>query len=195
MYKLKFSNTIEIHNYRPQNIDYIYVVLNTNIIGKIIKNIPPNSIECLESLSVDIEITGIDNEGKKHFACWHIDRHLIEEGDNPTNTIHPLFHIHFGGNKLQDQIDQTGNFGDLLILDAPRTQFPPLDIPLSIDFILSNFYGKYRRKMINERIYASVIKKSQTNYWKPYYCSIYSFWQRQVSNSIDPLILNPCLIS
>lgn len=194
IYKLKFPNTAEIHNYRPQNIKYIYVVLNINIFGKIIKDIPYNSIECLESLSVDIEITGIDKEEKKHVACWHIDRHIIEDRDNPSNTIHPFFHIHFGGNKLHNQIDRTGNYGDLLILDAPRPQFPPLDIPLSIDFILSNLYGDYRREIINDRIYASVIKESQKNYWKPYYYSIASHWENSLTSNINPKLLIPNLI-
>jgi len=195
MYKLKFRHTDEIHNYRPTNIKYIFIVMNVVLEGRVDKNSGIlNNLEYLDLMNVDIEIIGIDQHEKRHLACWHIDKHIITEGDNSPIDIHPMFHIHFGGKKLQDQIDRTGNFGDILLLNPPRSQFPPLDIPLSIDFVLSNFYGEYRQEIINDSLYKSVIKESQANYWKPYYCSIARHWEKTLARNINPLSLIPNLI-
>jgi len=193
--KLIFRYTDKIRNSRPSNIKNICIVMNITLAGKVnTNNGTVNCVEYLNDMKIDIEIVGIDQDKERHLACWHIDKHLNTEGDNSPIGIHPMFHIHFGGQKLQSQIDESGHYGNLLLLDSPRIQFPPLDVPLSIDFIISNFYGDYHREIINDKMYRSVIKESQANYWKPYYHSISSIWERQFPVCIDPVLLIPCLI-
>lgn len=54
--------------------------------------------------------------------------------NNNQEYIHPHFHLTWGGDTMKGL-----GLGDVLLLPTPRISYPPLDIILGIDFVLSNF--------------------------------------------------------
>lgn len=77
----------------------------------------------------------------------------------------------FGG-----QIMENVNLGDVLLLPAPRISYPPMDIVLGIDFILSNFVEK---KVYNELRcdpqYKSAVKMLKQDYGNHIYSLLPTF--------------------
>ena len=79
-------------------------------------------------------ISGVTVEGKNQNGLFKSSWHLDYDNNNVQDFIHPHFHITWGGNKMKDL-----NLGEVLLLPTPRFSYPPMDIVLGVDFILSNF--------------------------------------------------------
>lgn len=106
-------------------------------------------------------------------CSWHIDKH----NGTTTQYCHPVYHISFGGSHMENQ---PTNFGNLLLLNSPRVIHPPLDIILSCDFVIRNFYTKNNNKRILEsRSYQSIIKFAKERYWKPFARAFVSEWYEE----------------
>ena len=85
--------------------------------------------------------TATDSEFS-NFFCWHLDREKNTAGD----FIHPLYHLHTGGNKLKDDsIDA----GELVFIGSPRIPHPPMDIILAVHFVIQNFITM---ENVNEKV-------------------------------------------
>lgn len=120
-----------------------------------------------------------DQENYAHGA-WHLDYH--HHNGAPTNFIHPNFHMHNGGKKVKDEVN---DYGEIVLLDAPRLLHPPLDLFLAFDMVLTNFYE--RRVWADFRAdttYQELIKKSQEKWWKDYYNQIADYWKHQTSGTV-----------
>lgn len=125
---------------------------------------------------------------KEAYSSWHLDMDSTTEEQmqksrkKGTYMTHPLFHLTFGGLQMN-----RGEFGQLLLLDTPRLVHYPMDIVLTIDFVLRNFYVESRHKAVTaDRTYQRIVKSSCVQYLKPYYESI--------SKAIDSKTLNMPLI-
>ncbi|AVH33417.1 hypothetical protein AL475_15985 [Vibrio fluvialis] len=115
----------------------------------------------------------------EHFShgAWHLDFHHHKGA--ATDFIHPNFHLHNGGQKVKDAVI---DYGELVLLDAPRLLHPPLDLFLAFDMVLTNFFK--RRIWANFRAntsYQEIIKASQEKWWKDYYSQIADYWKYQTS--------------
>lgn len=107
-------------------------------------------------------------QGDVFQSSWHLDY------DNNTgqNYIHPHFHLTWGGDILKNL-----NLGDVLLLPTPRISYPPMDIVLGIDFVLSNFVKvDLYRQIQNDSQYKAAVKNAQEKYWKPYMLSLAHHW-------------------
>ncbi len=81
-----------------------------------------------------------------------------------------------------------------LLLPSPRFPMPPMDEYLTIDFIISNFYGKDKYEAFRTNsFFRNKIVKSQNTMWKNYYDIIMAYWLKRPTN-ILPYMLNPSLI-
>ncbi|WP_134706018.1 hypothetical protein [Rahnella sp. CJA17(1/100)] len=114
-----------------------------------------------------------DGEIKTSHTAWHFDFHVPESNDGTNLFCHPRFHIQNGGNRLTDSLQ---NYGDLMIMDAPRLPLPPMDVVLAIDFILSNFFGSVWQEALCDSEYRDVVSRAQERWWRPYYEGIYQHW-------------------
>jgi hypothetical protein len=98
------------------------------------------------------------------FFSWHLDRELNTDGDY----IHPYYHFHAGGRHVGDK-----NPGDLLMISSPRIPHPPMDILLSIHFIILNFLnsGDFKNKtaILHDDDYISIIQRAQQRLLDPYF--------------------------
>jgi hypothetical protein len=151
----------------------------------------PDSLDIinpLSKLSFDIEIDGWRINEKMDvienlYAAWHLDRHIFDQEDAKTKYSHPLYHFTFGGNKMENKGHDA--YGTALILPSPRLCYPPMDAVLGIDFILQNYIHKDKiKKLIEDPKYTEILQNAQTRIWKPFFCSIYSHWNKE-SYTID----------
>ncbi|TVL16725.1 hypothetical protein AYI92_15070 [Shewanella xiamenensis] len=107
-------------------------------------------------------------------GAWHLDYHKNNPKGSEPDFIHPSYHFHHGGRAIKDDIS---NYGDLLIMDAPRLMHPPLDLFLAIDFALTNFLDKRTWKNLRaDTTYQEIVKESQKNWWKDYFQQISNYW-------------------
>ena len=115
-------------------------------------------------------------------SCWwHLDRHLHEEGNNEPEFSHPLYHIQHGGKSARASLQ---DFGQSLILDAPRLPHPPMDAILGVDFVLSNFFGRSSapyRMLKDEPDYERMVRNAQQRMWRPYIAAL----QRVIDRPMD----------
>ena len=143
-------------------------------------NIPRNTIPSVTLLDVLLDISyketddteipvsqynfRITVEGKNQNGLFKSSWHLDYDNNNVQDFIHPHFHITWGGNKMKDL-----NLGEVLLLPTPRFSYPPMDIVLGVDFILSNFVKVdiYKQIQSNSQ-YKAAVKKAQEKHWTPY---------------------------
>lgn len=104
-----------------------------------------------------------------NFFCWHLDREENTTGD----FIHPLYHLHAGGNQLKNEnIDA----GGLMFIGSPRIPHPPMDIILAIHFVIQNFINngsfEQKSKLLANDDYQDVVDRARKRVLDPYFQSI-----------------------
>lgn len=126
---------------------------------------PPPSL-----LNLQTTIRAIDTTGSLYFNCFHIDMHQPQEGDGVNKYIHPMFHFTYGGNQIvENEIER----GKLFLTSTPRLVHHPLDIPLSIDFLLRNYISRERLFSLTcDPQYGEILKRCQYRIWRPYYLAL-----------------------
>lgn len=130
---------------------------------------------------VEIGYEALTNDGELARGAWHLDYHHYTTGQ--PDFIHPKYHMHHGGRKVKDS---TENYGELVLLDAPRLQHPPLDLFLAFDMVLTNFFERRIWQNFREDTkYKEIIKSSHEHWWKDYYSQIADYWRFQTSGVGD----------
>ena len=132
-----------------------------------------DTIDPIRNCTFDLVITGFCDaiEGKEYINCWHLDKDIREEDDGKHKYTHPLYHFQFGGNHLADVTDING----ILLMGAPRIPHPPMDIFLSIHFILNNYFNKneetysFLNDFFNDTDYQDIMSNAKKRMWYPYF--------------------------
>lgn len=122
-----------------------------------------------------------------YITAFHLDRHL--ESANEPDAAHPIYHIHFGGDKLEKD---KRKFGQALLLDTPRLMHYPMEIILGIDFILSNYFPTVWKELKKNGDYNTLMKKYQEYIWKPYSHAIAKHWTNYSPSEINWSSKNIC---
>lgn len=130
--------------------------------------------DIFRTYSLELYIRGYKNKVAadtevSNFFCWHLDREENVAGD----FIHPLYHLHAGGNKLKnDSIDA----GELVFIGSPRIPHPPMDIILAIHFVIQNFINngecELKSKLLADYDYQDIVERAQKRVLDPYFQSI-----------------------
>ncbi|EGQ8314619.1 hypothetical protein ACE1OI_002143 [Vibrio cholerae] len=135
--------------------------------------------------SVRSSVVEITYEAYSEVTCtlargaWHLDFH----DDSSPEFIHPNYHFHHGGRRIKEV---TEDYGELVLLDAPRLMHPPLDLFLAVDMLASNFLKeRLWRNLRADTTYQELIKESQNNWWMDYYQLISDYWKHQTSGIAD----------
>lgn len=133
----------------------------------------------IASLNSNITLSGIRaSDGIQVLSAYHIDRHI--EGGNPSLYPHPLIHFHFGGDKLER--DKCNN---MLFLDSPRLPCLPMELFLTMDFILSNFCPQKWKSLQQECKYLAIQGRYQKIFWQPWIETLNQhFNPTTISNSV-----------
>lgn len=138
----------------------------------------------VESSVVEIvyEAYSEDNMGLA-IGAWHLDYHKHDSGCGEPDFIHPSYHFHHGGRAIKDSIS---DYGNLLIMDAPRLMHPPLDLFLAVDFLLTNFLEKrVWQNLRADSSYQEIVQDSQRNWWKEYFQQLSNYWEHYEYSGID----------
>jgi hypothetical protein len=157
----------------------------------------------LETLLFNLEVDGRErdeaaenDEPVQLYSSWHLDRHdLTQAGSGTPKYSHPLYHFAYGGYKMEAMHKEIGR---CIILPAPRIIYPPMDGALGIDFVLQNYVSERSlRPMIENSDYRRIMKNSQERLWKPFFKSMYSFWEPTgltVKQHFTPVELMPLYV-
>lgn len=111
---------------------------------------------------------------QKHYtSSWHLDRHVAKQDDNSPQSLHPLYHLTFGGHHMENiQNDDTDEFGRTLILRAPRIMHPPMELILGIDFIFNHYIPKKELDLLTDPSYVFIINELKKYFWLPFSLAI-----------------------
>jgi len=179
----------------PENCKDLKLILDIKIIGNC------NDLKSLkdpfEWLEFNIVIEGSDFSGdeiKPLITSYHLDRHIINEGDGEAEFPHPIYHFQFGGRKLatKENVIDTGN---ILLFDSPRIAHYPMEAILGIDFMLSNFFPLIWKKIKSESSeYINLLEEYQVLFLKPYIHTHASQWPYSVGDISTNGIWNPNMI-
>ena len=108
------------------------------------------------------------DQDKKYF-CWHLDREPQTDG----RFIHPLYHFHAGGSLMSNKVDEAY---DDFVISSPRLAHPPMDVILSIHFLIQNFINgneiKEKIELLSDDDYINIIERAQKRVLDPYFDSI-----------------------
>lgn len=172
------------------------------------------TFENVKELTINIHYDAQHCKGHPCKGAWHLDLHVPSSHDqikkkkkkaatvepfDPTRFMHPDYHFHHGGKKL----DSLDSYGNIILLDTPRVMHHPLDILLAIDFVVSNFvFSETWNDLRNEIRYKKIIEQAQEWWWKPYYEALGNYWgskaNHKAKNAQDNMVLskklNPHLI-
>lgn len=151
--------------------------------------------DSINALGVSISILAQTGEEIQALQTWHLDKASEPSKAGNEEFIHPTYHLNFGGKKMKKE---ESRFGALLLLSSPRISHPPLDIVLSIDFILRNFYTHDIHRTITEnKTYKKIVKNAVNRFWRPFALTYASFWLDDIADiehiSVSPSDLFPSL--
>lgn len=92
-----------------------------------------------------------------------VKRFHVDLRNKNTGIPEPLYHLHFGGIAEDDEHFWLPNN-----IAEPRFHYFPMDIILSCEFILMNFFPTESRDLREKPEWKSLVRKSQDLYLKPY---------------------------
>ena len=117
----------------------------------------------------DMLITGFNGKDEYKMA-WHLDKNIEAEGDGAQKYTHPLYHFQLGGKHMEGI-----GTGELMLMGAPRLPHPPMDIFLSIHFVLSNYFNKEDddyfgvKNLFIDPDYNDILERAKNRMWYPYF--------------------------
>ena len=138
-------------------------------------------------LAIDFKIEGdiLKNDDViKVFTCYHLDRHIENEGGAETEP-HPFYHFQFGGRHLVNT-DGELDTGELIVMETPRITHHPMELILGLDYLISYFFPETRKEIMKKsREYSMLLKKYQEIILKPYYHTLSSRWKYEPQSIIS----------
>lgn len=135
--------------------------------------------------SIQVIMTGKTKKNKSYKIAWHLDKHIRSANQQDgigKGFIHPEYHFNMGGFGVTKNIE---DYGEVLMVDTPRLIHPPLDIILSIDFVLRNFYGVKVLNLLKSNKYKKLVKASQKRLWRPYFIALANYWDSHRFNDLE----------
>ncbi|MEN8219047.1 MAG: hypothetical protein ABFS56_22290 [Pseudomonadota bacterium] len=149
-----------------------FVPTDDRKLGKIVPQIyldvavkPPERDDIPPFIRLDTKIEIFDWDKKNNSegdlqSRWHIDlANLKEEGEYQAG---PLFHLQAGGHKPQS------NRKEELKISRPRWAIPPMELILTCEMILANFYPEQWEKIRTEKGWLKLIHIAQSMCYSAY---------------------------
>ena len=128
------------------------------------------SIDPFNRLSISYSVSYARDDGTFYTNSWHIDKHIRGNTQEISYFPHPDYHIQYGGHHIAK--NEALNFGDILLIDAPRIPIYPMDIVLCVEYLLSNYYGNLWYILMEDDKFRSVLSFSIDRFLRPYIESI-----------------------
>lgn len=128
------------------------------------KNSGSNSSVCdFVKLNSTLELYDID---MNLVDRWHVDLASAEQSG-------PKYHLQHGGNSASTSSDDLSDR-----MAVPRWQTPPIDIILTCEMVLANFFEDEWSKLCTDQSWCSLIKGSEKYCYEPYYTEVLNGMKR-----------------
>jgi hypothetical protein len=174
--KLNLGTLRNLNNVRPKNTNLNSVSLEFTYQAYGECGEASNDIDPFIHAEQTINIIGRDKDNNKLICAWHFDRHISEEDDNEPLSPHPQYHFQHGGKSIERlDDDENYDFGSSLFLEPPRFFHPPLNLILSLNFLIAQFYSERWKKLKLNNDYRRLVKEEQKKYWTPYFSKLSSY--------------------
>ncbi len=165
----KFKNKTEWEYTIEPSTPIKFVPAPDKKLGKIIPQVyldvavaPHNDLPPFTRLDTKIEIFDIAGHLQSR---WHID--LANQKHDGTYQEGPLFHLQSGGHKPQS------NRKEELKISRPRWAMPPMELILTCEMILANFYSEKWKTIRTEKRWLKLIHSAQMMCYSAYYHSMF----------------------
>lgn len=149
----------------PRDVGDIEVILSIEddiVLNRLKPNHIGDPLKKLEKFNIILN-------SDKYTSSWHLDRHDRKENEAASNSVHPVYHLTFGGHYMENlQNDDGDAFGRALIVRTPRIMHPPMELMLGLDFIFSHFILKDELDLLVDPAYISIINELKKNIWMPF---------------------------
>ena len=123
----------------------------------------------IEDPLIKLENFNIILNSDKYTSSWHFDRQDKKDGEGISKSLHPIYHLTFGGHYMEDlQQDDSDEFGRALIIRAPRIMHPPMELILGLDFIFNHFIPKDKLDLLSDPSYNMIINAFKKYFWMPF---------------------------
>jgi len=99
----------------------------------------------------------VKNDNKRVMLRFHVDKKITK-----TQLEEPFIHMHFGGNAQDNELIWYPK-----TIDVPRFTYLPLDIILTIEFILTNFFSEESNQLREDPEWKSIVITSQEIFLRP----------------------------
>ena len=149
-----------------------------------IKVEPPEKNKFYPFKKLDLKIEIFDIKGKLQ-SRWHID--LANKKYDGLYQEGPLFHLQGGGHKPQ------ANRKEELKISRPRWAMPPMELILTCEMILANFYPEKWKDIRNDKGWLKLIHIAQLMCYSAYYKQIHDCLfqsQQLIPSSQSKSVLN-----
>jgi len=145
-----------------------FVATSTKKLGQIAPRVyidvavkPPETDDQSPFCKLNNTIEVIDRSNSELQSRWHVDlANLKEEGIYQAG---PLFHLQGGGHQPQ------GDRKTELKVSIPRWHFPPMELILTCEMIIANFYPEKWKRIKGQRGWLELIQVAQQLCY-PQYC-------------------------
>ncbi|WHT39544.1 hypothetical protein QNH98_02250 [Myroides sp. mNGS23_01] len=180
----------------PRTLKNVKIVLSTKeeiVIKSLSKKRVEDPFSSLGTFNINLY-----SQDSNHFASWHLDRHVQKQGENSPSSLHPLYHLTFGGHHMEEEQnnnDDYDEFGRSLILRAPRVMHPPMELILGIDFIFNHFVPKDKLDLLSDPGYLRIIKYLKFYFWMPFSLAIAKNYCERIAVDNEPLTFDDSFVS
>lgn len=161
----------------PSDLAEVQITLNAYIYGVCLDDDPRDVNNPFVQLSINIETSALDKRKNVLRCAWHLDKNIVEKGDKLSKFAHPDYHFQHGGIRVRN----ITNYGENLLLDAPRLAHPPLDGILAVDFVLSNYFGSKWIELRDDSEYQKIVRAAQERCWSAYAFSTAMEWRSPIN--------------
>ena len=148
-----------------------------------------NSMDPFVSYAFRLKVIG-ERGGIKY--SWGIHLEKVSPKEKESNEWHPLYHMHFNGEPLEDLKKGKG----FICMNTPRFVHYPLDIVLGVGFCLHSFYTKdqFNQLYYYNQCFSRLYKASQKRILEPYYLAISNAINKAQNSWIDCDSLCPQIV-
>ncbi|MEI8601593.1 hypothetical protein P4S55_11935 [Shewanella sp. PP-Sp27a-2] len=141
-----------------------------SLISKLDINLQVN--DPIKECTFDMVVTGFCafDSNTEYKMAWHLDKDEEMSNEGRQKYTHPLYHFQYGGRNMDGL-----KTGDVMLMGAPRLPHPPMDIFLSIHFILNNYFNKEDndysclKLLFSDDDYIRILERAKERMWYPYF--------------------------
>lgn len=120
----------------------------------------------------------------KYISSWHLDRHIMAEGEAEGTYVHPIYHFTHGGFEMEGPYESSNSedyYGNAIIMRNPRLMHPPMDLILGLDFVFNQFMPRNTLSILKDPVYMDLIEQVKGFLWQPFALALAKNYCKNIS--------------